>query len=101
MESLANLWRSPIRLFILLMAFYVATQSAVCALFLAIVGVSWVYHNVFGRSHVVPTPRDVSMPKPYAAAAEQDDSQVPHAHVYAKSPVVVPLKRQDAARRSA
>ena len=101
MESLANLLRSPIRLFFLLMAIYVATQSAVCALFLAIVGVSWVYHNVFGRSHVVPTPRDVSMPKPQAAAADQDASQAPQARAYAKSPVVVPLKRQGAARRSA
>ncbi|CAG9165696.1 hypothetical protein [Cupriavidus pinatubonensis] len=101
MESLANLLRSPIRLFFSLMAIYVATQSAVCALFLAIVGVSWAYHHVFGRSHVVPTPRDVSMPKPQSAAADQDDSQAPQARAYAKSPVVVPLKRQDAARRSA
>ncbi|TPQ30671.1 hypothetical protein [Cupriavidus pinatubonensis] len=101
MESLANLLRSPIRLFFLLMAIYVATQSAVCALFLAIVGVSWVYHNVFGRSHVVPTPRDVSMPKAQAAVADEEASPAPHARAYAKSPVVVPLKRQDAARRSA
>ncbi len=101
MESLANLLRSPIRLFFALMAIYVATQSAVCALFLAIVGVSLVYHRVFGRSHVVPTPRDVSMPKPQAAAADWDASQARQEPAYAKSPVVVPLKRQDAARRGA
>ncbi|CAN7778176.1 hypothetical protein LJR296_007812 [Cupriavidus necator] len=102
MEFLANLLRSPVRLFFTLMAIYVATQSAVCALFLAIVAVSWCYHKVFGRGHAVSTPRDVVMPKPQAAAvAEPEQSQTPQAPVYAKSPVVVPLKRQDAARRSA
>ncbi|MDK3022926.1 hypothetical protein QO239_10015 [Cupriavidus taiwanensis] len=101
MESLANLLRSPVRLFFTLMAIYVATQSVVCSLFLAIVGVSWCYHKVFGRKHAVPTPRDVVMPKSQADAAESAQSQSPQAPVYAKSPVVVPLKRQDAARRSA
>jgi len=102
MESLANLLRSPVRLFFTLMAIYVASQSAVCGLFLAIVGASWCYHKIFGRKHAVPTPQDVVMPKPQAATvAEPEQSQTRQAPVYAKSPVVVPLKRQDAARRSA
>lgn len=101
MESLANLMRAPIRLFFALMAIYVASQSTVCGFFLGIVALSWGYHKLIGRSHVVPTPRDVSMPKPRAAYAESEQPQAHHAPVYAKSPVVVPLKRQEAARRSA
>ncbi|RWA56006.1 hypothetical protein AU476_05465 [Cupriavidus sp. UYMSc13B] len=100
MESLANLMRSPVRLFFTLMAIYVASQSTVCGFFLGIVALSWGYYKLIGRSHVVPTPRDVSMPKPRTAGAEPEP-QAPQAHVYAKSPVVVPLKRQEAAPRSA
>ncbi|GLC91948.1 hypothetical protein Tamer19_13560 [Cupriavidus sp. TA19] len=101
MESLANLLRSPVRLFLTLMAIYVATQSAVCGLFLAIVAGSWCYHKLIGRGHVVPTPRDVVMPKPQAATAEPEQSKASQAPAYAKSPVVVPLNRQDGARRAA
>lgn len=101
MESLANLVRSPVRLFFMLMAIYVASQSALCTLFLAIVAGSWCYHKLIGRGHTVPTPRDVVMPKPQAAVAEPEQSQAPKAPAYARSPVVVPLRRQDAARRAA
>ena len=101
MESLANLMRSPIRLFFTLMAVYVASKSVVCGLFLVLVAGSWVFHKFIGRSHVVPTPRDAAMPKPQTASAEPEPSPVPRAPAYAKSPVVVPFNRQEAARRRA
>jgi hypothetical protein len=101
MESLANLMRSPIRLFFTLMAVYVASQSVVCALFLMLVAGSWVFHRFIGRSHVVPTPRDAAMPKSQTASAEPEPAPVPQAPAYAKSPVVVPFNRQEAARRRA
>lgn len=101
MESLANLMRSPIRLFFTLMAVYVASQSVLCGLFLVLVAGSWLFHKVIGRSHVVPTPRDTVMPKSQTASAEPEPSQAPQAPAYAKSPVVVPFNRQEAARRRA
>ncbi len=101
MESLSNLMRSPVRLFFTLMAVYVASQSTLCGIFLAIVGGSWLYHKLMGRSHVVPTPRDAVVPKSQAPAPEFAQPQAPQAPAYAKSPVVVPLKRRDSVRRSA
>lgn len=101
MESLANLMRSPIRLFFTLMAVYVASQSVVCAMFLLLVAGSWLFNKVIGRSHVVPTPRDAAMPKSQTASAETEPASVPQGPAYAKSPVVVPFNRQEAARRRA
>lgn len=101
MESLSNLLRSPVRLFFTLMVIYVASHSVVCGVFIAIVGASWVYHRVIRQSRNIPTPRDVVMPVPQSTTSQSTQPQAPEAPVYAKSAVVVPMKRPAAARRSA
>nr|WP_315591831.1 hypothetical protein [uncultured Cupriavidus sp.] len=94
MEFLTNLVKRPLQLLLLCMVLYLASKSFVVGLFVAIVGVSFLYSKAVSFNRSVPAAPKVSMPdypsksKPQTPQPEEQPEQQ-----YERSAVVTPIRR--------
>ncbi|SDD57646.1 hypothetical protein SAMN05216345_111109 [Cupriavidus sp. YR651] len=102
MESFANnLIKRPLKLFMLCMVLYLATQSFVVGLFVAVVGLSFLYQKAVAWSQVVPAAPKVSTPD-YQSSSKPEVQQmfVQPELQYERSAVVTPIRRTGTHNRS-
>ncbi|ELA00350.1 hypothetical protein ACUXQ2_006392 [Cupriavidus metallidurans] len=102
MESFANnLIKRPLKLLALAMVLYLASQSFIVGLFVAVVGFFYLKEKAIQWSKVVPAAPKVSMPDASAkpqATAEQPVR--PPEKQYERSAVVTPIRRTGTHDRS-
>lgn len=101
MEFFTDLIKRPFKLLMLCMVLYLASQSFVVGLFVAIVAVSFMYQKVVAIGRTVPAAPKVSMPdypsksKPEAPQPEKQPEQQ-----YERSAVVTPIRKTGTHDRS-
>nr|WP_315597956.1 hypothetical protein [uncultured Cupriavidus sp.] len=102
MESIANnLIKRPLKLFIWAMLLYVASQSFIVGLFVAVVGFFYLKEKAIQWSKVVPAAPKVSMPDaPAKSQATVEQPAQPPEKQYERSAVVTPIRRTGTHDRS-
>ncbi|RWA55698.1 hypothetical protein AU476_06195 [Cupriavidus sp. UYMSc13B] len=96
-----NLIKRPFKLFMLCMVLYAASQSFIVGLFVAVVGVSFLYYRAVAWSKAVPAAPKVSMPGPSSNSKQESQPTVERREQpYERSAVVTPIRRTGTHDRS-
>ncbi|ODV40539.1 hypothetical protein AWV79_06855 [Cupriavidus sp. UYMMa02A] len=90
MESFVpNLIKRPFQLLMLCMVLYVASQSFIVGAFVAVVGISFLYHRAVAWNKAIPAAPKVSMPDDMSKSKQEAQPE----RLYERSAVVTPIRR--------
>lgn len=101
MESvISNLIKRPFKLFMLCMVLYVASESIIVGVFVAVVGMHYLYRKVFGLTKGAVNATQAAKSDPSAKPKQEPNVEVEFDVAYERSAVVTPIRRTGTHNRS-